>query len=133
MAATRALSIGPLPTITILRDGTVSFVPDQAVFRDPGQARAGLADYAREIKNGKKALLTGTTASAGTVEYRLQLSQKRANAVRDLLISLGAPGDHISVRGWGSDFPGHVPDRDQQGNLDPIPAAQNRQVIIEMI
>jgi hypothetical protein len=39
-------------------------------------ARAVLADYAREIKNGRKALLTGTTASAGTVEYRLQLSQK---------------------------------------------------------
>ncbi len=99
------------------------------MFRDPDQTRAVLADYARAIKNGKRALLTGTTASAGTPEYRLQLSQKRANAVRDLLVSLGAPADRISTRGWGSDFPGYVPDHDQQGNLDPIPAAHVRQAV----
>lgn len=127
-----AQSIGPLPSVTVLRDGTVGFVPDQAVFRDPDQARAVLADYAREIKNGKRAQLTGTTASAGTPEYRLRLSQRRADAVRDLLVSLGAPADRISTRGLGSDFPGYVPDHDRQGNLDPIPAAQNRQVIIEL-
>ncbi|MGH3886280.1 MAG: OmpA family protein [Pseudonocardiaceae bacterium] len=127
-----AKSIGPLPSITVLRDGTVGFVPDQAVFRDPDQTRAVLADYAREITNGRRALLTGTTASAGTSEYRLRLSQQRANAVRDLLVSLGAPADRISTRGLGSDFPGYVPDHDPQGNLDPIPAAQNRQVIIEL-
>ncbi|MGH3819106.1 MAG: OmpA family protein [Pseudonocardiaceae bacterium] len=127
-----AQSIGPLPSITVLRDGTVGFVPGQAVFREPDQARTVLADYAKAIKNGKKALLTGTTASDGTPEYRFQLSAKRADAVRDLLISLGAPADQISTRGVGSDFPGYVPDRDQQGNLNPIPAAQNRQVIIEL-
>lgn len=81
---------------------------------------------------GKRALLTETTASDGTQEYRLGLSQQRANAVRDLLIGLGAPPDLIQTRGLGSDFPGYVPDRDQQGNLDPLPAAQNRQVIIEL-
>ncbi|MDQ4010730.1 MAG: OmpA family protein [Actinomycetota bacterium] len=125
-------SIGPLPSVTVLRDGTVGFVPDQAVFRDPGQARAVLADYAREIANGRRAMLTGTTASAGTSEYRLRLSQERANAVRDLLVSLGAPADRIRTQGLGSDFPGYVKDQDAQGNLDPIPAAQNRQVIIEL-
>jgi outer membrane protein OmpA-like peptidoglycan-associated protein len=127
-----AQSIGPLPPITVLRDGVVGFVPNHAVFRDPDQARTVLADYAKAIKTGKKALLTGTTASDGTTEYRLQLSEKRANAVRDLLVSLGAPADRITTRGLGSDFPGYVPDHDQQGNLDPIPAAQNRQVIIEL-
>jgi outer membrane protein OmpA-like peptidoglycan-associated protein len=127
-----ARSIGPLPSVTVLRDGTVGFVPDQAVFRDPAQARVVLADYAREITNGRRALLTGTTASAGTSEYRLRLSQERANAVRDLLVSLGAPADRIRTRGLGSDFPGYVPDHDPQGNLDPVPAAQNRQVIIEL-
>jgi OmpA-OmpF porin, OOP family len=91
-----------------------------------------LADYAREITNGRRALLTGTTASADTSEYRLRLSQERANAVRDLLVSLGAPADRISTRGLGSDFPGYVPDHDPQGNLNPVLAAQNRQVIIEL-
>ncbi|MGH3720078.1 MAG: OmpA family protein [Pseudonocardiaceae bacterium] len=125
-------SIGPLPSVTVLRDGAVGFVPNQAAFRDPDQARVVLADYAQAIKNGKKALLTGTAASDGTAEYRLQLSEQRADAVRDLLVKLGAPADRISTRGVGSDFPGFVPDRDQQGNLIPIPAAQNRQVIIEL-
>lgn len=127
-----AQAIGPLPSITVLRDGTVGFVPDQAVFRDPDQTRAVLADYAKAIIGGKTALLTGTTASDGTPDYRLRLSEKRAGAVRDLLVSLGAPADHIRTRGLGSDFPGYVPDRDSQGNLDPVPAAQNRQVIIEL-
>jgi outer membrane protein OmpA-like peptidoglycan-associated protein len=127
-----ARSIGPLPSVTVLRDGTVGFVPDQAVFRDSDQVRAVLADYAREITNGRRALLTGTTASADTSEYRLRLSQERANAVRDLLVSLGAPADRISTRGLGSDFPGYVPDHDPQGNLNPVLAAQNRQVIIEL-
>ncbi|HEX2298542.1 MAG TPA: OmpA family protein [Pseudonocardiaceae bacterium] len=125
-------SIGPVPAVSVLRDGTVGFLPDQAVFRDPGQARTVLTDYAREIQNGKRAVLTGTTASAGSEEGRLQLSRERAAAVRELLISLGAPADRIEARGLGSDFPGYVPDRDSQGNLDPLRAAQNRQVIVEL-
>lgn len=125
-------SIGPLPAVTVLRDGTVGFLPDQAVFRDPGQARAVLAEYAREIQHGKRAMLTGTTASAGDAAGRLRLSQNRANAVRELLISLGAPADRIQAHGVGSDFPGYLPDRDAQGNLDPLAAAQNRQVIVEL-
>lgn len=125
-------SIGPLPSVTVLRDGTVGFRPDQAVFRDPAAAGAVLADYAREITGGKRAVLTGTTSSAGEEAGRLTLSRDRANAVRDLLISLGAPADRIEARGVGSDFPGYVPDRDSHGNLDPLAAAQNRQVIIEL-
>lgn len=125
-------SIGPVPSVTVLRDGTVGFLPDQAVFRDPGQARTVLADYAREIQNGRRAVLTGTTASAGSEQGRLQLSRDRAAAVRELLISLGAPAGRIEARGLGSDFPGYIPDRDPQGNLDPLRAAQNRQVIVEL-
>jgi outer membrane protein OmpA-like peptidoglycan-associated protein len=125
-------SIGPLPSVSVLRDGTVGFLPDQAVFRDDAQARAVLTDFASAIRNGKKARLTGTTASAGPEDGRLTLSRDRANAVREMLISLGAPADRISARGLGSNFPGYVPDRDAQGNLDPVLAARNRQVIIEL-
>ncbi|MGH3940911.1 MAG: OmpA family protein [Pseudonocardiaceae bacterium] len=125
-------SIGPLPSVTVLRDGTVGFLPDQAVFRDPGAARDVLADYAREIAAGKRAVLTGTTSSAGTAAGRLTLSRDRANAVRQLLIDLGAPEDRIEARSLGSDFPTYLPDRDPAGNLDPVAAAQNRQVIIEL-
>ncbi|MGH3915901.1 MAG: OmpA family protein [Pseudonocardiaceae bacterium] len=127
-----ARSLGPLPSVTVLRDGTVGFLPDQAVFRDPATAREVLADYAREITGGKRAVLTGTTSSAGEAAGRLALSRDRATAVRELLISLGAPADRIEARGLGSDFPTYLPDRDAAGNLDPVAAAQNRQVIIEL-
>lgn len=59
--------------------------------------------------------------AAGEGEYRRRLSEKRAGAVRDLLVDLGAPADRIGTRGLGSDFLGYVPDRDAQGNLDPSP------------
>lgn len=124
--------VGPPPAVTVLRDGTVGFLPDQAVFRDPAAAREVLADYAREISNGKRAVLTGTTSSAGDAAGRLTLSRDRANAVRQLLIDLGAAADRIQAVGLGSDFPGYVPDRDPAGNLDPVAAARNRQVIIEL-
>lgn len=129
----QAEPIGPLPRIRVLTDSTVGFLPDQAVFRNPDQARAVLSPYATEIMEGRRALLTGTTASAGSPEGRVALSLERANAVRDLLIDLGAAADRIETRGLGSDFPGYVPDRDPQGNLDPVRAAQNRQVIIQLL
>ncbi|MQA12635.1 MAG: OmpA family protein [Pseudonocardiaceae bacterium] len=123
---------GPAEQITVLRNSTVGFLPDQAVFRDPDQARAVVDEIAAAIKNGQRAVLTGTTAKAGTPEGRAELSLQRANAVADLLVGLGAPAERIETRGVGSDFPGYVPDHDAQGNLDPIRAAQNRQVIVEL-
>ncbi|NND64632.1 MAG: OmpA family protein [Gammaproteobacteria bacterium] len=47
----------------------------------------------------------GHTDSAGAADYNRSLSQKRAEAVRDHLISKGANGDNISARGYGEDEP----------------------------
>lgn len=121
-----------LPATTVLEDSTVGFIADQARFRNPDKARAVLAPYAEAIEEGKRALLIGTTSSAGTPQGRRTLSLQRANAVKALLVELGAPAARIETRGLGSDFPGYVPDRDAQGNLVPARAVQNRQVIIKL-
>ncbi len=126
----RGTAQGPVP----LRDGTVGFVPDRAEFRDPDQAAAVLAPFAeRLLADGGRALLTGTTSSAGTPDGRRALSVDRASAVAGLLAAAGVPGDRIEVRGLGADFPGFVPDRDATGRLDPVLAALNRQVIVELV
>lgn len=116
-----------------LPDSAVGFLPDQAVFRDPQQAAAVLRPFAeRLLDGGVTAVLTGTTSSAGTPDGRLALSRDRAAAVAGLLRAGGAPEGSVRVRGVGADFAGFVPDRDPAGNLDPVLAARNRQVLIEL-
>jgi outer membrane protein OmpA-like peptidoglycan-associated protein len=46
--------------------------------------------------------IEGHTDSIGTPEYNQQLSQKRAEAIRDILVTLGANPENLSVRGYGS-------------------------------
>ncbi|WP_214403003.1 OmpA family protein [Pseudonocardia lacus] len=120
---------GPVP----LPDSAVGFLPDQAVLRDPDQAVAVLAPFVDRLRSGTvRAVLTGTTSSAGTPQGRLALSRDRAGAVAELLRRGGAPAGSLEVRGVGTDFPGFVDDRDPTGALDPVLAAQNRQVIIDL-
>lgn len=117
-----------------LPDAAVGFVADQAVLRVPGQAAEALAPFAERLLSGRlRAVLTGTTSSAGTPDGRLALSVDRAGVVAGLLRQAGVPADRIEVHGRGSDFPGFIPDRDGSGRLDPVLAARNRQVIIELV
>ncbi|MGD9332179.1 MAG: OmpA family protein, partial [Desulfobacterales bacterium] len=41
----------------------------------------------------------------GTADYNRMLSDKRANAIRDYLISEGIAADRLSARGYGEDNP----------------------------
>ena len=47
----------------------------------------------------------GHTDNTGTHDMNMDLSQKRANAVRDYLVSRGIPQDLISAQGKGPDVP----------------------------
>ncbi len=49
--------------------------------------------------------IEGHTDSLGTVDYNLQLSQKRAQAVADFLKTQGLSGVKIAARGFGSERP----------------------------
>jgi OmpA-OmpF porin, OOP family len=120
---------------TVLRDGdTVGFLPDQAVFRDAAAARKTLQDLASLVLTGRQRVeLIGTTAMAGpSEEGRIELSQRRAGAVKDVLVELGVPGDRITTRGVGATWPDRVNDIAPDGSLIPTAAALNRSVIVRL-
>jgi len=50
-------------------------------------------------------LVAGHCDERGTIEYNLALGEKRANAVRDYLISLGVPAGKLRVTSYGENKP----------------------------
>lgn len=66
----------------------------------------------------------GHTDSLGTDPYNDDLSERRANKVRDYLLNSGIPGKEISVKGMGEGSP--VADNNTRSGR-----AKNRRVVIE--
>jgi len=65
-----------------------------------------LSADARAIKEaGTVILISGHCDERGTLEYNLALGEKRANAVRDYLVSLGVPASHLRVTSYGENRP----------------------------
>jgi outer membrane protein OmpA-like peptidoglycan-associated protein len=50
-------------------------------------------------------LIEGFTDSTGSKDYNLELSRRRAESVKDHLVSLGVNGDRISTKGYGERYP----------------------------
>jgi OOP family OmpA-OmpF porin len=127
----------PPPPVTcgtvVLADRDVSFVADQDTFNDETAARQTIARVADAMRGRvSTALLTGTTANVNGLDGQVALSQRRAEAVRRVLVSMGIAANRISTRGLGSRFPGYVQDHDAGGHLLPGPAAVNRRVIADL-
>jgi outer membrane protein OmpA-like peptidoglycan-associated protein len=57
------------------------------------------------IANGKPVSIEGYTDSKGSRSRNMDLSQRRADTVRDYLISRGFPADHVVAKGMGPDRP----------------------------
>ena len=116
-----------------LTGSDVAFLPDSAEFADPAAARAVLEPIAQQlVETGATATLTGTTARVGDLKGQIQLSERRAQAVLEELVTLGVPASALTAIGLGSEFPGYVQDHDAAGNLLPGPAAENRKVIVTL-
>lgn len=114
-----------------LMDDVTGFVPNKAIFLDPSLTYSALQVYADAIiASGERVVLTGTTTSDQTEEFRLTLSRERAQAVKEVLVELGVSEDRIRVDGVGTNFAEFVPDRDSQGEIDERIAAGNRRVIM---
>ncbi|HUT77821.1 MAG TPA: OmpA family protein, partial [Polyangia bacterium] len=65
--------------------------------------------------------VSGHTDSVGADSYNQQLSERRANAVRDVLIADGVAGDRLTATGYGASMP-------VASNADAAGRAQNRRV-----
>jgi peptidoglycan-associated lipoprotein len=78
---------------------------DRAEIR--ADAREALRMSADFLKNYPAARVTveGHCDERGSTEYNLALGQRRANAVKEYLVSLGVPADHVLTTSWGKEKP----------------------------
>jgi len=64
----------------------------------------GLAEFFNEYPE-RKARIEGFTDSTGSSSYNMDLSLRRANAVRNTLMGMGVSGDRVSAHGYGEENP----------------------------
>lgn len=85
--------------------GDVFFDYDSAALSE--DARANLEKNATWLKRwtSTKILVEGHCDSRGTNEYNIALGDRRANAVREYLASLGITGDRVQVVSKGEEQP----------------------------
>ena len=85
--------------------GDVFFRLDQATITDEG--RSSLQKNAEWLKrwNSTRITVEGHCDERGTPEYNLALGERRANAVREYLESLGITRDRVSVVSKGKEAP----------------------------
>lgn len=96
----------------------VEFKPDSSQFQNEDVARSQLAELADALAvDGGKYLLAGCAADMETVskEYGQNLGLERAQAVRQLMLELGASEDQLTCLGVGKAVTS-VQDTDQAQN-----------------
>jgi len=83
----------------------ILFDVDQAELKPGGQQQlARVADFLRNHPD-RGVVVEGHTDSTASDTYNLALSQRRANAVEDFLITQGVEPTRISARGYGEQLP----------------------------
>lgn len=122
-----------------LNSTQVMFVANKAVFIDEAAAKTALEPVAEVIlaHPDHPILLAGTTATDGTQESCVNLSNKRAEAVKNLLVSaFGVPKSQIQTIGLGYEADpfergkDRVPEGDVNGRFVESEGAKNRRVIV---
>jgi peptidoglycan-associated lipoprotein len=85
--------------------GDVYFDYDRAELRGP--ERDGIARNADFLRSQPRFVLTieGHCDERGTNEYNLALGERRANAVRDYMVSLGVAADRLRTISYGEERP----------------------------
>lgn len=91
----------PAPAPAITRNFTVFFDFDKATLS--ADAQSVLQNVARDAKAGKVVNITvsGHADTSGSAQYNQQISQRRAEAVREYLLSQGLGSAQISVEAKG--------------------------------
>lgn len=118
-----------------LNSTQVMFVADQATFIDEAAAKEALKPVADAILAHPEAsiLIAGTTATDGAQESCVNLSNKRAEAVKNLLVSsFGVPENQIQTVGLGYAADpfvrgkDRIPEGDVNGQFVESEGAKNR-------
>ncbi|MDX1552649.1 MAG: OmpA family protein [Marinobacter sp.] len=107
----------------VLTLGDVLFDLNQAELKASGEATVQrLAEFMREYEE-RRVRVEGYTDSTGEASYNQELSERRAEAVRDALVSMGISRDRVETKGFGEEYP--VASNDSSGGRQ-----QNRRVEI---
>ena len=106
--------------------GDVLFASGQVQLVDGGLASLEEVVDLLQTEPSKKIRVEGHTDSRGEAEANLELSDLRANAVMEALVSLGVAADRITALGMGEDFP-------IASNEDEDGRAQNRRVDVILL
>ncbi len=118
-----------------LNSTQVMFQINQAVFLSEADAKAALEPVAEIIlaHPDHPILIAGTTATDGTQASCVDLSNRRAAAVKELLVSaFGVPEEQLLTVGLGYEDDPFVrgKDRDANGNFVETEGAKNRRVVV---
>lgn len=86
----------------------VLFVVDQSTLTDEGRAiLAGQAGWL-QTNSDYVAIIEGHADEQGTREYNLALGARRANAVREYLVSQGVDGNRLKTLSYGKERPAEI-------------------------
>ena len=91
--------------MVITLSGSVLFRSGEATLMPGAETRLDQVVDALAAETNRSVLVEGYTDSQGTVDYNLDLSQRRANAVRDYLVHRGYPAGRVQARGIGEADP----------------------------
>ena len=91
--------------LVITLSGSVLFASDKATLLPEAQTRLDQVSEALKATKDRNAVVEGYTDSRGTDEHNIDLSQRRADAVRSYLVQRGYESSLIQARGLGKDRP----------------------------
>lgn len=127
--ASKDMSFDPLGSDSGNINGlqTINFGYDQASLSS--EARRTLADNAEWIKSNPEITvqIEGHADSRGSVEYNLALGERRAQSVKDYLLTLGIDAKRLTIISYGKEKPiasGDTEDahnKNRRANFVPLP------------
>jgi outer membrane protein OmpA-like peptidoglycan-associated protein len=91
--------------MVITLSGAVLFPSGQAVLLPAAMSSLDNVVTALKSTPDRNIIVEGHTDSVGTHSYNMDLSQRRAQAVRDYIVSRGLPSEIVRAQGWGPDHP----------------------------
>ena len=116
----------------VLNETVLAFVGDSAEFIDPTQAKTTLAELAGTItsNSGATVIVEGYTATSPAFSRSdlVDLSQRRAEAVRDALIAAGVNPGSIEAIGRGDEGATSM----NTGTFDETAAKSDRRVVVTL-
>ena len=102
LAAFASVKQDPQRGMVITLSGSVLFVTNKSDLLPAAQIKLNeVADALTKQDTESKIVVEGYTDSQGGAGYNQELSQRRAQSVRDYLVSRGLPADRVTAQGFG--------------------------------